>query len=637
MRRDSSPALAPDEALPAEFVALALAARAAAAVAGQAEAWSAGVRSQVLRTLDAAAGAVTVSRARVVSAERDAGTWALAGDRNLAGFVGRVSRQGRGAGFAVVGQASTLEALPAVADAMVDGGVTPQHVTEITRATQASPKLAAELATAQGQARLVELAERLDGREFGIVLKQMSASLDPAARQRDHDAQRANRYLNLAHGADGTHVKGLLDTVSGHKLQKVLDALNPRPAKDDERTGAQRRADALMAMVHRTATDKTITPGAVAPVQVLVTLSEETWAALRAAGGETGTGGLGSGGDEFAAEPGRAPVVGSAADVVRRMRGVAPVADETGQAWPASEIARALCDCALTRAVLGATTRPLNLGHDERFFTKAQWLALYASGVRTCAVDGCTMPLRYSELHHIAWWKDHAGRTDLLNCAPECVFHHGEVHRLGLTIARRADGTYEHRYPDGRLYGGSPPDVQRSQGDARDECRHQSGPPYERGPDGDPPPEEQGRRRNGRVGDSVAGGGAVRAGAEQLERVLDVAEAVLARRRADPGLEVGALDLDRAAAPAADEMVVVTGLPLAAPEQRLTARGAQGVQVAGGGHRAERPVHGGESDVVAAAGEQPVDLLRAAELTQVGEEVADRRALPCGALPDRHR
>lgn len=455
MRPGSSPAAVPDGELPAEFAALAAAARAALAVAGEAGRWSAGVRAQVLRTLDTAATVVTVSRARIVSAERDAGTWALAGDRDLAGFVGRLSRQGRGVGYAVVGQAATLEALPVVADAMVEGGVTPQHVTEITRATQASPKLAAELATAEGQARLVQLAGRLDGREFGTMLKQMSASIDPAARQRDHDAQRASRYLNLSHGTDGTHLKGLLDAVSGHKLQKVLDALNPRPAKDDERTGAQRRADALMAMVHRTATDKSTTPGAVAPVQALVTLSEETWAALRAERLEAGS--LAASDVEAAAtEPAR-DVPGSAADVVMRMRGVAPVVDETGRAWPASELARALCDCALTRAVLDATTRPVNLGHDERFFTKAQWLALYASGVRTCAVDGCTMPLRYSELHHIKWWRDHAGRTDLVNCAPECVFHHGEVHRLALTIARRPDGTYEHRYPDGRLYGGAPP------------------------------------------------------------------------------------------------------------------------------------------------------------------------------------
>ena len=247
----------------------------------------------------------------------------------------------------------------------------------------------------------------------------------------------------------------------------------------------QRLADALGTMVRRLLSDKGTSAGSTAPVQAVVTFTQETWAGLRGpraagarpagaegnrpagagdnrptrAGGDRSTGAGGDGPDPAVATWAQAPTAprGSALDVLDRLRGVDPVLDEGGNPWPASEIARALCDCTLTRAVVGSDDQPLNLGRDQRLFTRAHWLALHASGVRSCSVDGCDMPLAFTELHHMRWWDAQAGRTDLANCAPECTFHHHEVHRLALTVTRRPDGTYEHRRPDGRLYGGAPP------------------------------------------------------------------------------------------------------------------------------------------------------------------------------------
>ena len=478
--------------VPGEVAAFVSAGRAALGVCGRADEWDAGARVAVLAELGRVEALAARMRAVVVTAEQRAGTWSLGGDRDLAGFVGRISHEGRGAGFAQVQQAETLSAMPAVADALVDGPVTAAHVAQIAKAAAASAVLAVELATPEGQGRVVALAGRLDGSEFGKALRQMSASLDPATRQREHDEQWSRRYLNLSHTPGGTLVKGLLDSVAGHELAKALDALCPRPAKDDERDRAQRRADALVTMARKIVTDKKTTPDAVAPVQAIITLSEQTWVALRATRGDVDAGcdragnqaagcdraghedagcdeagrekaGCDEAGretvgnDAAASAPMTAPPAGSALDVIGRLQGVAPVLDEDGWAWPASEIGRALCDCTLTRVVLNAAGQPLDLGRGERLFTQNQWLALYASGRTTCAVDGCTMPLRFTELHHMRWWQEHHGRTDMANLAPECTFHHQEIHRLGLTAARRPDGTYEHRHPDGRLYGGALP------------------------------------------------------------------------------------------------------------------------------------------------------------------------------------
>ena len=427
--------------VPPEVVAWVAAGREVLAVARHADTWHVGVRRAVLGELDRIERLLTAARGEVVTAEREAGTWSLRGDRDLAGFVGRESHQGRGAGLAAVGQASTLATMPAVAEALVDGPVTPKHVAEIARAVAASAALAAELATGEGQVTVVELARRLDGGQFGKALAQLSASLDPATRQRSHDEQRANRYLNLTHASSGTLLKGRLDSVAGHRLAKALDALCPRPALDDDRPREQRQADALMAMVDRVATDKTTTPGALAPVQAIVTFTEDTWTALRATHGH-------------ADEPVTAP--GSATDVIARLRGLAPVTDETGQAWPASEVARALCDCALTWAVVGTPSAELNLGRESRLFRRQHWMALYAAGITGCAIGGCGMPLAYTELHHLRWWYEHDGSTDIANCLPYCSYHHHEIHRLGITVIRHRDGMIEHRYPDGRVYGAPP-------------------------------------------------------------------------------------------------------------------------------------------------------------------------------------
>ena len=533
-------AVAPSPAtFPPELVAIDQATRAALAVTAQASEWDAPRRAAVLSWVGRHRDALAVLEGRVLTAEREAGTWSLRGDRDLAGFVGRTSHQGRGAGLTAVGQAGTLAAMPVVAEALVDGPVTTMHVTQLTRATAASPTLAAELSTSQGQAHVVEMAARLDGAEFGKALSQLAASLDPAARQRAHDEQRAARSFAWTHTPSGTLLKGRLDTVAGHMLAKAVDALCPRPTLDDERSREQRQADALVAIAARVVTDRATTPGAVAPVQAIVTFTPEIWTALRAAapGDERGDREARSnrGRDDNPGNPGRqaepakqsgqrdqgdhghpldhqdhhdhqghhgAPLdhedhqdhreatagsalstgggptdgdprpdessadstgacaeerspnaPGSARDVMGRLRGAGPVVDETGQAWPASEIARALCDCLLTRAVVGGRDAELNLGRGERRFGRQHWLALHAAGARSCSIGGCGMPLAYTELHHLRWWTRDGGPTDLANCAAYCSFHHHEIHRLGIVVTRLADGTLEHRHPDGRPYG----------------------------------------------------------------------------------------------------------------------------------------------------------------------------------------
>jgi hypothetical protein len=454
--------------LPAEFGAWQVAGRRALDAAAHADEWQADARADALAWLAKHKDLVAAVEARVLLAEREAGTWGLHGDRDLAGFTGRLSRRGRGDGFATVDQASTLAAMPQLAQALADGPVTTTHVAAVSRETAASPALAAALATDEGQAELVAMASRWDGAEFRRRLRQMGAEVDPVSRQRSHDEQRERRHLTLTHTAGGTQVAGLLDLVAGHTLALALEAYDPRPTGDDDRNGGQRRADALVALAQAGLVDRPGAGGLVAPVQAVVTISEATWAALRArrpddgptADGDVRDGGSGTDGtgDDGLGCAGRpvAPGAGSATHVLAALRGTEPVCDETGTPWPASEIGRALCGCALTRAVVDAAGQVLDLGRDVRLFTRTHWVALYAAGHRTCSVPGCTVPLRRCELHHIRWWDRDCGRTDLSNCAPVCGFHHHEIHRRDIRVTRMPGGSLTYRHPDGRLYGGTP-------------------------------------------------------------------------------------------------------------------------------------------------------------------------------------
>jgi hypothetical protein len=107
--------------------------------------------------------------------------------------------------------------------------------------------------------------------------------------------------------------------------------------------------------------------------------------------------------------------------------------------------------------VIGTKDADVNLGRESRLFRPQHWLALLAAGVTGCSIGSCSIPLAYTELHHLTWWHEHGGRTDLANCLPYCSYHHHEIHRLGIRISRRRDGAVEHRHPDGRIYGDAPP------------------------------------------------------------------------------------------------------------------------------------------------------------------------------------
>ena len=425
-------------------------------------------RRSAVAVLDRVGARLATARGRLLLAEKRSQAWQGRGDPTFEAWRGRTSQEGRTAAGNEIRRAETLDALPALAAAAEAGEVTLEHVDVLARATRAARARTREvLATPRGQTEVLALARRHDAGRFRDALARWAAALDPAGHERDHQAQRAARFLHLTPTADGVRLTGLLDRMAGHRFRLALEAASPRPAADDDRSSEQRRADALVALAeHALTRPPSDRSGAGVRPHVSFVMTEETFAALRRhwSGDEDGAAAMtavveaGAGvrraGDDGAVRP-SAPTF-------------APVVTEDGLPVPVSEVARALCDCTLTRVVVGAGSEPLDLGRTQRLYTGAQRRAVVIRD-GGCAWPSCGAPARWGEVHHMRWWERDTGPTDVLNGVLLCAFHHHEVHRRDLRITRvgtrpRAPGeavaraAYEFREPNGALLSaGEPP------------------------------------------------------------------------------------------------------------------------------------------------------------------------------------
>jgi Domain of unknown function (DUF222) len=84
---------------------------------------------------------------------------------------------------------------------------------------------------------------------------------------------------------------------------------------------------------------------------------------------------------------------------------------------------------------------PLDMGHDQRLFTRRQKgvLALKWGG---CACPDCPRPPSWTEAHHIKWVKRDKGKTDIADGILLCKYHHLLFHNYGWEIERDERGDY---------------------------------------------------------------------------------------------------------------------------------------------------------------------------------------------------
>lgn len=419
-----------------------------AAVGWRPSSWNAATRQGVLADLDRMIASLETVRSTVLVAEQEAGTWRGSGDPSLAAWRARTTGAGKRAASAQVRRAEGLVAVPHTAQAVTSGDIGWEHAGVIARlASTGTEARQAVVTSAEGQRALVGMARRLDADTFATAAARFVAERDPQSLERDHQAQRAARFLHLTSTPSGTMVKGRLDNVAGHRLRLAVEAVTSRPGVDDDRDAGQRAADALDTIARSILADAGTKPGGQVPPQVTMILGADDWAAARAerdrrraeagsrASATPGAPGTSTapGRSGAATAPGAPGSPGAPGAPGSPGAPVAPATLEDGTPVPGSELARVMCQAAVTRLVIDAESRPLDVGRAHRLFTGAQRRAVVARD-RHCAWPDCRMNARWCEVHHLDWWDRDEGRTDTRRGVLLRSFHHHEVHRRDLQL-----------------------------------------------------------------------------------------------------------------------------------------------------------------------------------------------------------
>jgi hypothetical protein len=232
---------------------------------------------------------------------------------------------------------------------------------------------------------------------------------------------RARRGLHTSVRSLGmVRAEGDLDPENGETLLTALQAqmdAEARGGKEDPRTLAQRRADALGEICRRFL-DHGDRP-AVAGERPHLTLTVDVQA------------------------------LGERPDVSSRAEAAAdPQLDHTGPVGIA--LARRLsCDASVMRVVMAGPREPIEVGRRTPVVPAAIRRAVVVRD-RGCRFPGCDRPSPWCDAHHAIHWAD-GGNTSLSNLVLLCRPHHRMVHQHGGFGLEMNEGTPVFRRPDGTV------------------------------------------------------------------------------------------------------------------------------------------------------------------------------------------
>ena len=292
--------------------------------------------------------------------------------------------------------ARQLEKLAPTHEAFSRGDVGYQHVVVMARAAE---NVGAS-AVRKEEATLLAAAQTMDPGRFLGVVKSFEHKVDAEAALSEANRAYGRRYLHISEPQDGAvRLDGLLDAEGGATLKTALGALM-KPAKDEDRSSGQRQADALVELCRRQLSGKGLPDVAGQRPHLIIRASADTIAGL----------------------PG------------------APAGElESGGTIHAETVRRFACDSAITR-ITGRGELEHEISHASRTISASLRRKLKARDDR-CVFEGCDMPGRCTDGHHLIHWAD-GGPTTLENLALLCRGHHIKVHEEGWRLKRREDNGY---------------------------------------------------------------------------------------------------------------------------------------------------------------------------------------------------
>ncbi len=292
--------------------------------------------------------------------------------------------------------ATTLaEELPLIQAALQEGLISMPQAAAIADGLGTLPAGLGAVERAKCQTEILKHADSLGPAELRILAARLVEYVDPEAAEAAEAARlaaeerraRRRRRLRLTpnhHGA--MTISGKLPLADGALLAAQLEALMPPLASyqnNEELPDRQARtADALMLLAQIAANSGHLPNQGMDRPHIVLTLDHDTLAS-----------GLG-----------RITLPG-----------------HTGM-LSAGDARRLACDAGILPVVLGGPSQPLDVGREERLFTKPIRAALTLRD-KGCAFPGCTAVPAACEAHHIApWWA--GGHTALDNAVLLCPRHH---------------------------------------------------------------------------------------------------------------------------------------------------------------------------------------------------------------------
>lgn len=378
--------------------------------------------------------------ARVAEVHRN-GAANAEGYVTTAAFLKHVCHLAPGAARGRVDTAIRVQEKHAVAAAFAEGAISYQHAKVIADALEPLPP---EI-RADAEPVLIEAAREYDPTHLGQIARRLRHIVDPDGQASIDDRHLESRWLDISTTFDGLGVlRGVLDAESAEVLRTAIDALSKSAGTLDERTPAQRRADALVDIASRALDSSTLPEsGGERPhltvVVDLATLRREStvpaeFLSLVPIGREAAR--------RIACDAIVTRVSTAGAAGTPGTAGAAGTADTAA----ASKSARSLAGSAALPPwlldslppSLRGPSQPLDVGRSSRTATAAIRKAL-AVRDKGCVMPACGRPPSRCEAHHIIHWVD-GGETALHNMVLLCAFHHHFVHEHDWQIALQSNG-----------------------------------------------------------------------------------------------------------------------------------------------------------------------------------------------------
>jgi hypothetical protein len=337
-----------------------------------------------------------VQLARLASFERRGG-YETEGYLSATAWLKHKARLVGGVASGMVRTARALVDMPVTRAAFLDGDIAYSSIRLLVDSYRAHPSMFTEHETA-----LVDAARSLEARPFRTAVGYWRQALDYDTALSDANHQYEARSLHISDTFGGmVRADGDFDPEGGQVVKTAVGSLTDEESKsgvDDQRTPAQRRADALVEICRH-------------------------WLDS------------GSGGDAGGEKPHLSVVV----DVeVLEQRAPGQSQFLTGEAIHPETARRLACDAGVSRIITKGGSEPLDVGRRTRTVPTAMRRAVVLRD-RCCTFPGCDRPPRWCDAHHMRHWAD-GGTTAIHNLTLLCRRHHRLIHEGGWSIEIGPEG-----------------------------------------------------------------------------------------------------------------------------------------------------------------------------------------------------